>query len=85
MDMLLKTLYEYAYRHRMLFYLEDETQFHECEIMSERNRKELRRLLSEEGRAYLENYDGEQRLQRSLELEAMFRAGLSLGLELSRL
>ena len=53
--------------------------------MEQRNRDALRRLLSEEGLLRLENCAGEEAILRGLELEAMFRAGLAMGLELSRL
>lgn len=85
MNELIRILYDYAYRRHMLFYLENDVQYHECEIVTDRQYDDLQKLLDEDGRQRLEDYANDLRLQHDLELEAMFRAGLSLGQTLSRL
>lgn len=85
MPELLQILYNYARNHRMLLTLEQETQYMDSSVVSEKEYRKLQQLLSEESRAHLENYNGERVLQHSIELESIFRAGLSIGLELSRL
>lgn len=85
MDTLLRTLYDYAFEHRMARCLEEEPSYHECGATTERQLRELRGLLDTEGARRLEDYVDDMELLHTLKLEAMFQAGLSVGLELSRL
>lgn len=85
MNELIRILYDYAFERQMHNYLDDQTQYHESDVMSDRQYSVLQKLLTAEGRQHLEDYIGETRTMHTLELEAMFHAGLSLGQELSRL
>ena len=82
---LLQLLCGYARDRRLPAYLAEIPQYQEIKSMARQNCDALRRLLSEEGRLRLENCAGEEEFLRGLELDAMFRAGLTMGLELSRL
>lgn len=84
MNTLLRTLYDYAFEHRMPLCLEEEPSYRECGAATERQLRELRRLLDGEGARRLEDYVDDMELLYTLKLEAMFQAGLSVGLELSR-
>ena len=85
MPTLLEALYTYAQKNRTAYTLEDGAQIKESGDMSDRARKELLSMLPEKGRETLLNYISEEELIQGLELEAAFRAGLSIGLELSPL
>lgn len=82
---LLQALYTYAHENRMAYPSEDRMQMMESNRVSARTKQLLMEHLSEEDRELLENYIGEEELMQLLDLEAVFRAGLSIGLELSRL
>ena len=64
--------------------MDDLAQFRDCEAMIERQYAELQKQLGEAGLQKLEDYIDDTRTKYSMELEAMFRAGLSIGQELSR-
>lgn len=85
MPELIRILYDYAFEHQMEFYLDDRAKFCDCEAMLEYQYAALQKQLSEAGLQNLENYTDDMRGKHSMELEAMFRAGLSIGQELSRL
>ena len=84
MTELIRTLYEYAYSRQTLHTLEEQNQYHESSARCKSNHQKLLCLLSEEGQQYLGNYIGELNLMHDMDLEVMFQAGLSLGLELAR-
>ncbi|MDE7221430.1 MAG: hypothetical protein K2O45_17755 [Oscillospiraceae bacterium] len=85
MNELVRILYDHAYEHRMPYYLDDESQYRESSIMIDRQYKDLQKMLTADGQQRLEDYAGEKSVLHDLELEAIFRAGISIGLELSRL
>ena len=84
MTELIRILYDYAFERQMTYYLDDLTQYHESDVMTDRQYAGLQKLLDEAGRQQLEDYIDDTRTKYSMELEAMFRAGLSIGQELSR-
>ena len=84
MTELIRILYDYAFERQMNFYLDDLAQFRDCEAMIERQYAELQKQLGEAGLQKMEDYIDDTRTKYSMELEAMFRAGLSIGQELSR-
>ncbi len=81
-----KILYDYARAHSMNHYLQtNETYCHQSMLLAQQRQQELRKLLDDETFQRLIDYvDGVQELYE-LKLEAMFRAGLSMGRELFRL
>ena len=85
MTELIRILYDYAFERQMPYYLDDEVQYHESNIMSDQQYKDLQQLLGKDGQQRLEDYTDDLRTKHNMELEAMFRAGLALGQELSRL
>lgn len=85
MTELMRILYDYASRYRLAGSMEDCEQYNESDKSAERNLKVLKETLNEQELERLENYLGEQQLIQALECEAMFCAGFSIGLELSRL
>ena len=85
MTTLLQALYTYTYENRMQYAQEDKLRYNESSRIAEQAKKELREMLSEEGQKRLEEYVEEEGTKQSLELKTMFRAGLSIGLELSRI
>ena len=85
MTELMRILYDYASRYRMSGSMEDCEQYTESTKTMERSLKALHELLSEKELQHFENYLDEQRMVQSIELEAMFCAGFSIALELSRL
>lgn len=84
MTELMQTLYQYGAKARISCGLDDYEQYCESEKSTERNLQALRELLTPEALQKLENYLGDQNTLHDLALEAMFRAGLSIGQELSR-
>lgn len=85
MTELIRILYDYAYDRYMQAYLDDATQYHECDAASSSQYRNLQEHLSPELQQRLEDYRDDLKLMYRLELEAMFRAGLTLGQRLSRL
>lgn len=85
MTELLQALYTYACENRMTYAPEDRAQLRESSRVLDRIKQRLTEHLSEKDQKLFENYIGEEKLLQDLELEAMFQAGLSMGLELSRL
>ena len=81
-----KILYDYARAHSMNHYLQtNETYYHQTMRLAQQRQQELRTLLNEETFQRLIDYvDGVEELYE-IRMEAMFRAGLSVGRELSRL
>lgn len=85
MPELIRILYDYAFERQMTFYLDDLTQYHESDVITDRQYAALQKLLDETGRQQLENYTDDLRTKHSMELEAMFHAGLAMGQKLTRL
>ena len=85
MNTLLQALYTYTYENRMMYTKEDKLQYSESSRLAELAKKELKAMLSEDGQQRFEKYIEEEETKQLLELETMFRAGLAIGLELSRL
>lgn len=85
MTELIRILYDYAFERQMTYYLDDLTQYHESDVITDRQYAGLQKLLDEAGRQQLENYTDDLRTKHSMELEAMFHAGLSLGQKLAQL
>lgn len=85
MTELMRILYDYALERQMDLYLDDLTQYRESGIVTDQQYAALQKQLDEPGRQRLENYTDDLRTKHSMELEAMFYAGLSLGQKLSRL
>ena len=81
----MRILYDYASRYHLSGSMEDCEQHIENEKLAERSLKALQEALNEQERKHLENYLDGQRTVQSIELEAMFCAGFSIGMELSRL
>ncbi len=81
-----KILYDYACTHPMNHYLQtNETYYHQTMLLAQQRQQELRTLLNEETFQRLIDYVDSVEQLHELKLEAMFRAGLSVGQELSRL
>lgn len=85
MTNLLRTLYTYAQENRMAYSPEDKLQLRKSSLMAEQAKEKVLELLSEDDRAQFECYMEEEDTVQLLELGAIFRAGLAIGLELSRL
>lgn len=81
----LETLYVYACENRITYSHEDRLKCSHSADLSEQAKKELMEMLPSEGQRRFQDYIREEQLLQTLELESMFRAGLSIGLELSRL
>ena len=80
----LETLYTYASENRIPAYLV-ESGYRTCACVVQNTEEKLRRLLSTEGQELLEKYIAAAVENSSIQMEAAFQAGLSLGIELSRL
>ena len=85
MNALLQALYTYTYENRMTYTKEEKLQYGESRQAAEQAQKDLLDMLPEKGRRPFEEYHTEVETQQLLELGSIFRAGLSIGLELSRL
>ena len=85
MTKLLQALYTYAYENRLVYSQEDRLKIKESNRISEQTRKQLTGMLSANGLELFECYIEEEQLIQGLELEAIFCAGLTIGMELSRL
>lgn len=82
---ILQILYDYAFEHRMARYLEESEAYHQGVAQTQQRQQNLMiQLNAEEVRRLRECLEDMERLHE-LKLEAMFRAGLSVGQELSRL
>lgn len=79
-----RILYEYTLKNRVPAFLTGEEYEEQCRAI-EKQEEELRRLLSPEGQQLLKSYSRDLELKGTMELEAMFQAAFSLGMELSRL
>ena len=84
MTELMRILYDYASSYRLAGSMEDCEQYNESDKSAERSLKALQDALNEQELKKLQNYLDEQMTVQSLEREAIFRAGFSIGLELSR-
>ena len=82
---LLQAIYQYAHSTLSLPTREEEKLFRETGECSERAQQKLTARLSEEDRARFQSCLDDMTILHSLELEAMFLSGLSIGMELSRL
>ena len=80
----IQTLYEYARKTRIPTFLTGGEYESASEIVT-RQEERLAVLLPADGKQVWEDFQGDSDLLQSMELEAAFQAGLSLGLELSRL
>ena len=80
----MRILYDYATRYRLSGSMEDCEQHTENTKTMEHSLKALQEQLNEKELRQLENYLDGQRTVQSIELEAMFCAGFSIALELSR-
>ena len=82
---ILQILYDYAFEHRMARYLEESEAYHQGVAQTQQGQQNLLiQLNAEEVRRLRECLEDMEQLHE-LKLEAMFRAGLSVGQELSRL
>ena len=84
MTSIFETLYTYAAENRIPAYLVG-SDYQACECVIQNTEEKLRRVLSEEGQELLEKYIAAAIDSSSIQMEAAFQVGLSLGLELSRL
>ena len=84
MTELMQILYDYASSYRLAGSMADCEQFNESEKLAKSSLKDLQEALNEQELKKLQNYLGEQQILQDLEREAIFRAGFSIGLELSR-
>lgn len=85
MTELLQALFDYALDRQSLCSIHDQRQYKESRKMCEQSYQKLQALLSDEGKECLENYIGEVELLHGLDTESIFRTGLAIGLELSRI
>lgn len=85
MESLLQALYIYACERRAIYSHEERLKCHQSACTAERAQKEIMDMLPEAGQSRFKDYIEEEHLLEELELESMFRAGLAIGLELSRL
>ena len=85
MATLLQALFTYAYENRMVYTREDRFKIKELSRVSDQTKKQIAELLPEKSQELFDSYIEEEQLIQGLELEAIFRAGLTIGLELSRL
>ena len=84
MTELMRILYDYASKYRLAGSMEDCEQYNENDKLAERSLKALQEALNEQELKQLENYLSELQIVRDIEHEAIFCAGFSIGLELSR-
>lgn len=81
-----KILYDYARAHPINHYLQtNETYYHQAILLAEQRKEELQTLLNEETFQRLIDYVDSMEELYEMGMEAMFRAGLSVGRELFRL
>ncbi len=82
---ILQILYDYAFEHRMARYLEESEAYHQGVAQTQQRQQNLLIQLNEEEVRRLRECLEDMEQLHELKLEAMFRAGLSVGQELSRL
>lgn len=85
MTELIRILYDYAFESQMHYFMNDMAQYHESDVMTDQQYASLQKLLDENGRQCLEDYTDDLRTKHSMEMEAMFHAGLSMGQKLAHL
>ena len=85
MATLLQALFTYAYENRMVYTQENRFKIKELSRVSDQTKKQVTELLPEKSRELFDSYIEDEQLIQGLELEAIFRAGLAIGMELSRL
>lgn len=85
MTELLETLFTYACENKIIYSHEENQQRQSIYRTLERAEEEITETLTPEKRPQFKNYIQDSRKAQGLELEAIFRAGLAIGLELSRL
>lgn len=81
---LMRTLYTYTQENLIPTYLANTRYRHYYAIAGQKESK-LLELLPEEGKKFLDEYSDLLTNCHSIEMEVMFRAGVTVGLELSRL
>lgn len=84
MTELMRELYQYSSRTRIVNSLDDYEQYCESSKRMDQTFQALQELLNPEELQKLQNYLGEKDVLHDLELEAAFCAGFSIGQELSR-
>lgn len=84
MNNLIKILYEYAQKNRAPAFLVG-GEYENVSGIVDRQEKRIAALLPPGGAQAWSNFQGDSELLQAMELEAMFRAGLSIGLELAGL
>ena len=83
---LARCLYDYALNNRLDGHFTDgEEEYLSCLIHSDKHLDRLTAMLDESARTELEDYVRERGIVESYHREALFSAGLSMGLALSRL
>ena len=82
---LLQTLFIYACENKAEYSREDKLRCHTSGRTAEEARQEVMEMLPEQGQQRFKDYISAESALQTLELESIFRAGLSIGLELSRL
>ena len=85
MSELINYIVKYASQNRMPAYLVGNDRYRDSERVSQKQLEKIRQLLSEEGQQRLKDLLSELELMQDEALEAMCLAGISIGLELSRL
>lgn len=85
MTQLIHVLYDYALECQLERFLDDPPQHLAGTAAGARQYAALKKRLDEDGQQYLEEYAEEVQTKHAMEQEALFRAGLSMGMALSRL
>ena len=85
MDTLLQALFLYACENKVEYSQENKLQCHTSDRMAEEAQQAVMEMLPEQGQQRFKDYISAEAALQTLELESIFRAGLSIGLELSRL
>lgn len=85
MDTLMQALFIYACENKEEYSREDRRQFHASSRMAEEAQQEIIEMLPEKGQQRFKDYICAETALQTLELESLFRAGVAIGLELSRL
>ena len=85
MNQLIHILYDYALENQLSNFLDDPSQHLSDTASGARQYAELKKRLDKDGQQYLEDYTEEMQTKHTMEQEALFRAGLPIGMALSRL
>ena len=85
MDTLMQALFIYACENKVVYSHEDKLQCHVSSRTAEEAQQELMEMLPEKGQQRFKDYISAEMTLQTLELESLFRAGVAIGLELSRL